>query len=83
MLNQIVKRMTWGYAILVASWLDMYSDFVGKNRTLGNLGGKDVVYRYGFLGISGVAFSFPPCLDCQVWFIVNRISVPLSLESSK
>lgn len=59
MLNQIVKRMTWGYAILVASWLDMYSDFVGKNRTLGNLGGKDVVYRYGFLGISGVAFSFP------------------------
>ncbi len=51
--------MIAGYSILVASWKDIYSDWVTNNRSLGHWGNVNTMYKYGFLGMYGVGFSFP------------------------
>ena len=55
----VAKRVTQGWSIVLASWKDIYSDFIGNNRTLGDLGSIDVVYNYAFLANYGVGFGFP------------------------
>ena len=59
----VAKRVTQGWSIVLASWKDIYSDFIGNNRTLGDLGTIDVVYNYAFLANYGIgilaAFAMP------------------------
>ena len=55
----VAKRVTQGWSIVLASWKDIYSDFIGNNRTLGDLGTIDVVYNYAFLANYGIGFGFP------------------------
>ena len=54
-----------GWSILVASWLDTYSDILINNWTLSDLGGLPVVYRYGFIVFYGIGFGFPYLLNMQ------------------
>ena len=56
---KVFKRVTQGWAIVIGSWFDIYSDFVINNRSLGNFGTFTNIYIYGGKGFYGVGFGFP------------------------
>jgi hypothetical protein len=56
---KVFKRVTQGWAIVIGSWLDVYSDFVINNRSLGNFGSLTTVYANSGKGFYGVGFGFP------------------------
>jgi hypothetical protein len=56
---KVFKRVTQGWAIVIGSWLDFYSDIVINNRTLGNFGSFTNIYIYGGKAFYGVGFGFP------------------------
>jgi hypothetical protein len=60
---KVFKRVTQGWSIVVGSWLDLYSDFVINNRSLGNFGSITNVYVSAGKGFYGVGFGFPLLLD--------------------
>ena len=56
---KVFKRVTQGWAIVIGSWFDLYSDFIINNRSLGNFGTMTNIYIYGGKGFYGVGFGFP------------------------
>ena len=53
------KARTQGWAILIASWKEIYSLQILNNRTLTDVGGIETLYTYGFLGAYGAGFGLP------------------------
>lgn len=56
---KVFKRVTQGWSIVVGSWLDLYSDFVINNRSLGNFGSMTNIYVAAGKGFYGVGFGYP------------------------